>query len=693
MGWIVGVGTIFALSSGCGGGCEDGDQSEECVGASATESSTSTSTSTSTTSSSSESTSTSTSTTTIGGSESDSESDSGTPTSFCKDADMDGQGDPNDCIPADGDAPPGYVPNADDCDDTDANTHVGAAELEDPAACMTDADGDGWGETEPKPGVTPGTDCDDTNEFAFPGAAELEDAAACMEDADGDGWGDAAPPAGVTPGTDCKDDDVSTYPGAGELEDASACMTDADNDGFGDVDPAPGATPGSDCDDASPTTFPGAAPKDDPVACMKDDDDDDFGDVDPPAGVTPGTDCDDTNEFTYPGAAFEESLEACKRDVDGDGYGDDSPPDGVTPGIDCNDTDPQTFEMCADCEPNEKFCAGAVLNVCNQSGNGSKIVEECAFGCDDVNKVCYEELTVDAGPSLCIDPGGTAQLNADAEGGDGAYMYSWTPPMTLDDPMGQSPTAQPSIATTYTVEVTDGQGSMASDAVSVFIKNQTLALSDVECKIRNFKWAANQPAPNWVWNANLVELCQNANSGGTARFCGWPLNNANIQGKFQVKTSGDDDYIGFFWGVQPFDVLTEEPRQFYFLSWKQGNQVPFCGANSGQAGLLVKRVDIKDPVNAPMTCQDLHAAVDTPNSVVLATPGNWTTQGWLDNIQYVFDLTHTPKEFTVRILRADNNQVIAERNFEDETFPSGQVGFYSYSQAASCFSGFKSSCL
>lgn len=91
---------------------------------------------------------------------------------------------------------------------------------------------------------------------------------------------------------------------------------------------------------------------------MKDDDEDDFGDVKPPAGVTPGTDCDDTNEFTYPGAAFEESLEACKRDVDGDGYGDDSPPDGVTPGIDCNDTDPQTFEMCADCEPNEKFCAG-----------------------------------------------------------------------------------------------------------------------------------------------------------------------------------------------------------------------------------------------------------------------------------------------------------------------------------------------
>ena len=690
------------LASGCKSTClDDGfawQQTEECGNASATEGGTDTSTSTAGTTGGGMTT---TATTTTMGSASDSETGSGTattgaPTTYCKDEDGDGQGNPEDCIPADGDPPAGYVPNGDDCDDSDPNTYVGAAEIEDPLACMTDVDDDGWGEPNPGPGVKPGTDCDDNNKFAFPGSAELDDPVACMEDEDGDGYGDVDPPPGVEPGTDCLDSDANTFPGAAEADDPASCMRDQDGDGHGDSMPPDGVTPGDDCDDTNPNTFPGSAPNDSPDACMKDDDMDDWGDVNPPPGVDVGTDCDDSNEFTFPGAAENEVPPGeCMRDVDDDGYGDDQPPDGVTPGKDCNDTDSMVFEKCADCAPNEKFCDGQDLNQCNENGTGYKTEATCEFGCDDVNKVCFEMLSVDAGESVCIDKGASAQLMAVAMGGDGNYTWDWTPAATLDNPGVDNPKATPMNATTYTVTVTDGLNSMASDTVSVFIKDQALALSDVECKITNFKWGG-APAVNWNWNPNLVELCQLANSTPTARFCGWSLDNANLQGRFQVKTANDDDYVGFLWGIQPFNQMVEEPKQFYFMSWKQANQLSFCGAmypQSGQAGILVKRIDVKDPVNAPITCADLHDPNDTANSTVLAKPADFIPAGWLDNIPYVFDLTHKPTDFTLKIIRADNMQVVGEKNFADATYPNGQVGFYAYSQEQACFSNFKTSCL
>ncbi|MCP4810721.1 MAG: hypothetical protein GY884_35755 [Proteobacteria bacterium] len=60
----------------------------------------------------------------------------------------------------------------DDCDDTDPDTFPGAAEAESSTACMTDADGDGWGSDDPTPGVTAGADCDDARGSVNPGASD-----------------------------------------------------------------------------------------------------------------------------------------------------------------------------------------------------------------------------------------------------------------------------------------------------------------------------------------------------------------------------------------------------------------------------------------------------------------------------------------------------------------------------------------
>ena len=63
-----------------------------------------------------------------------------------------------------------------------------------------------------------GTDCLDTDEHTYTGAAWAEDGAACMTDADGDGWGDDdANPTLVDVGTDCEDGDAAIHPDAIEL--------------------------------------------------------------------------------------------------------------------------------------------------------------------------------------------------------------------------------------------------------------------------------------------------------------------------------------------------------------------------------------------------------------------------------------------------------------------------------------------
>ena len=287
-------------------------------------------------------------------SETDSLDSSGTSglVEYCPDIDMDGFPNLAQCVDADPDDPPaGHIPATEDgdCDDTNPNTHPGAAEFELPEACTNDDDEDGWGDDSPPPGVDAGTDCDDTDNDTFPGAAENESLTLCMDDDDEDGYGDPDPPGGVEPGVDCDDSDENLGP-------CIVWCMDSDGDGFGDPnngmegDPKIAPTPDhvmdcTDCDDNASFTFPGAAQSEQPpldTECLKDEDDDGFGDEDPPAGVTQGTDCDDLDPLLLPGIA-ELEPEICTIDEDDDGWGDWNA-SAVNPqaeeGSDCDDSSP-----------------------------------------------------------------------------------------------------------------------------------------------------------------------------------------------------------------------------------------------------------------------------------------------------------------------------------------------------------------
>lgn len=268
---------------------------------------------------------------------------------FYGDWDNDGYGDPE-VVAYACSAPPGFLSDSTDCDDSNFDVHPGASEVCD----LIDNDCDG--------------DTDDSD-----GSLDLSTRSSFFGDVDGDGYGDpaantmacTAPSGSVMDNTDCDDAAASTYPGAPEVCDSadndcddttdenlsSSWYTDADGDGFGSgsvVEVICGGSTGSlvdnqdDCNDSEPSANPAVTEVCDAIdndcdgtvdeidgnpdvqILWDDDDGDGFGDetvgsfISCPADgfVLQGGDCNDTESLANPGQA-EVGLDGIDNDCDG----------------------------------------------------------------------------------------------------------------------------------------------------------------------------------------------------------------------------------------------------------------------------------------------------------------------------------------------------------------------------------------
>jgi hypothetical protein len=330
---------------------------------------------------------------------------------FYVDADADGFGSPDIYIQACS-APQGFISNGSDCDDTDATSHPGAAEICDLVDndCNSliddglgidvyiDGDGDGYGSSleriescfVPEGYSSNDGDCDDSNERANPSELEFcdgmdnncngiidediaEDAPIWYEDVDNDGFGNTqffvhacTQPSGfVVNDLDCDDVNSDTFPGADEF----CNFVDDDCDGYIDEEGIDG------------------------LNWYEDGDEDGYGDsasvvrsCTQPAGyLENGEDCDDNDNDISP-VGIEEcngedddcdgvvDLDAIDiiswyEDVDEDGYGDsntlimscDEPAGYVFVAGDCNDAEPLISPVAIEiCNTIDDDCDGTI---------------------------------------------------------------------------------------------------------------------------------------------------------------------------------------------------------------------------------------------------------------------------------------------------------------------------------------------
>jgi hypothetical protein len=143
---------------------------------------------------------------------------------FYADVDADGYGDEDAIITA-CDLPAGASRVAGDCDDGDVDTHPGSAYHESETACMTDADGDGFGDDAATAGITDGTDCDDSAYSTNPDAIE-----ACLDGVDNNCDGSILCRLSTDADTTLTGDTTADSPGT-----ASAILGDTDGDGIDDM--------------------------------------------------------------------------------------------------------------------------------------------------------------------------------------------------------------------------------------------------------------------------------------------------------------------------------------------------------------------------------------------------------------------------------------------------------------------------
>lgn len=417
--------------------------------------------------------------------------DEGVQSTFYADADGDGFGDGSMTILA-CTAPAGYVANADDCNDTNADVHPGATEtcngIDDNCdgdidegvqiLFFADADGDGYGDpgnailacSLPTGYVSNADDCDDTNSAVHPGAAEtcngIDDNCdgqidegvqnTYYADNDHDGFGDPAnavlacsQPAGyVTLNTDCNDNNAAVFPGATEtcngiddncngLVDEGVLNTyyaDNDGDGFG-----------------NPASFV--------QACSA------------PAGyVANNTDCNDNAPGIYPGATeicngmdddcdgqIDENLGTVwYADADGDGYGNAAvttmacaqPFGFVNDNTDCNDNSAAAY-------PGATEITDGIDNDCDG------LIDE--NGCN----IIIDPIIV---THISCGGGNNGAVNITVSGGTAPYTYLWSNNKTTQDIYGIS-------ANTYTVTVTDATGLCTATASATVNPRLRLTMS------------------------------------------------------------------------------------------------------------------------------------------------------------------------------------------------------------------------
>jgi hypothetical protein len=192
-----------------------------------------------------------------------------------------------------------------------------------------------------------------------------------------------------------------------------------------------------------------------------------------------------------------------------------------------------------------------------------------------------------------------------------------------------------------------------------------------------------QAAGNWVLEAGNTAVQQTVNADPSFFLNNTTQTSFTIDGSWQVLPAGagDDDYMGFVFGYQ-------NSSNFYLFDWKQSAQ-GYVGRTAAE-GMTIKR--FTGATGNGLTDLSLEEfwenQVNFGDMDVLAT-NHSSTNGWVENVLYSFHLDYNLNPGEIHITVRNGSSVLWNTTLIDNTFTSGQFGFYNNSQSNVRYAGFE----
>lgn len=225
--------------------------------------------------------------------------------------------------------------------------------------------------------------------------------------------------------------------------------------------------------------------------------------------------------------------------------------------------------------------------------------------------------------------------------------------------VNEAPPNRPPVFTSYPVTGT----SVAEDLQNS--QNQFVLNSQTTTVVRFPR--GTQGAPNWTFTSDGLEARQNLNAEPSALLLNDTIfANQKVSGSIKVQQDSDNDFIGFVFGYQDLN-------HFYLFSWKQSTQTDF-----GDRGMTVKVIESDGPFD--------YAGLTRTGSFDGITELYRNNIGWADKTGYEFELDFQDGFFTITVM--DGPTLLDSFTIADDTYTSGQFGFYNYSQANVRYRGY-----
>ena len=215
---------------------------------------------------------------------------------------------------------------------------------------------------------------------------------------------------------------------------------------------------------------------------------------------------------------------------------------------------------------------------------------------------------------------------------------------------------------------------LAGAAASAFLATSAFA---APVNLTDWQWDTlnNSSSANWVVQPSGNAVLQTINGEPTVFFKdGANAQGTALSGTIKVGADGDNDFVGFVLGYSDGEINSAS-ADFILIDWKQGNQ------DVAKIGLSLSRVT----GNATTTATDDYWA---HNGVVseIARATNLGSTGWIDNVEYTFDLIFLPD--LIQVYVGDVLEIsVTALDAGVASFSNGSFGFYNYSQSQVLYAG------